>query len=581
MKKIMSLLGFAAILMTVACNKEQTNMLAGKDYKNDAGLTDKQKKVLFLVIDGARGTTVRAMQPPVLWSMRDSAIYTWTGIAEKSATNGANWTAMLTGVLAAKNGVNSNDLSAAKLSAYPIFTSRLKDAGMKLNTAAFCASATLSQQLIGNSMDVNKTFSSDAAVKAALLDQLTKDSTDIVFAEFNEVDKAGAQYGYDESVPQYTDAIAAADKNIGDIMDVLRARKTYAKEDWLVIITSSKGGSWPVAPADDDGTIFSVPDVNTFTFLYNPRFISDPIARPEKVRVAFEGKAVRMYGDPSNTYVRAECNDGGAFNLQGRNMTFECKMKMNKNANGNYSYIYPPFLGKISARSSNNPGWAFFRNGNRINFFVADGSNKAEIGSQGPELSDGNWHNISGVVRVGTNTINTALLIDGVQVDQGSIAVANVANITSTANTIIGPFKEVFSGGYLDAYIVDVRIFSTAVPNDVIKTWGERTEVNKAHPYYANLIGYWPCLDGSGSKYLDKTTNKHDFNLVGNYKWDEFADQSGYLYPAIPNFERYVPNTVDLPMVIFNWMNEPVSLDWSLDAKSWPANFRDFPPVSR
>ncbi|WP_291906053.1 LamG-like jellyroll fold domain-containing protein [Chitinophaga sp. CB10] len=582
MKKIISLLGMAAIIITVSCNKDKSDMLSGTDYKNDPALNTGERKVLFVVLDGVRGNTVRSLQPTVLWGMRDSAVYTWAGVSDASGTNGANWAAMLTGVLPAKNGVTGDDLTKANLTDYPVFTKRLKDAGIIQASAAFCASADLSQQLIGNNMDVNKVLPTDDEVTASVVAELGKEETDVIFAEYNDVDEAGKQFGYDESVPEYVAAIRKADEQVGQLLTALRARKNYKKEDWLVIVTSNKGGKWTVPPAEDDGTVFSVPEYNSFTFFYNPRFVAAPIARPEKIRVAYEGKAVRMTGDPktNGAYNRAELNDAGAFNITTRAMTFECKIKIVKNASGNYNYTYPPFFGKVNARTGNTAGWAFFRNGNSFSFYTADGTTKSEL-TPAETFPDGNWHALTGVVQPSGTSLNTYFYIDGKLLKTGSIANAKFASMTSTANTIIGPFPEVFTTNWLNAYITDVRIWNTALPEQVIKSWAERTVVNKSHPYYANLIGYWTCTDGSGKQFVDQSPFKRNYNLVGNYTWDEFADPSGYLYPVIPNFDRYVPNPVDIPMVIYNWMKQPVSLDWKLDGKTWPATYRDFPVINQ
>ncbi|MBV7531420.1 LamG-like jellyroll fold domain-containing protein [Chitinophaga sp. sic0106] len=582
MKKIISLLGMAAIITTVSCNKDKSDMMSGTDYKNDPALTTGERKVLFVVLDGVRGNTVRSLQPAVLWGMRDSAVYTWAGVSDASGTNGANWAAMLTGVLPAKNGVTSEDLSTANLNDYPVFTKRLKEAGLIQSSAAFCASAALSQQLIGNSMDVNKVLATDEEVTTNTVAELAKDEADIIFAEYNDVDEAGKQYGYDESIPEYVAAIQKADQQVGKLLSALRARKNYGKEDWLVIVTSNKGGKWTLPAAEDDGTVFSMPEVNSFTFFYNPRFVAAPIARPEKIRVAYEGKAVRMQGDPktAGAFNRAELNDAGAFNITTKEMTFECKIKMLKNASGNYSYGHPPFFGKTSARSGTTAGWAFFRNGEKFAFYVADGTVKSELPSD-PTYPDGNWHALTGVVRPSGTSLMTTFYVDGKLVKSGSIANAKFASITSTVNTIIGPFPEVFSTTWLNAYITDVRIWEAALPEEVIKTWAERTSINKSHPYYNKLIGYWSCMEGNGKQFVDQSPYKRNYNLVGTYTWDEFADPSGYLYPAIPNFERYVPNPVDVPMVIYNWMKQPVSLDWKLDGKTWPATYRDFPQINQ
>lgn len=574
MKKIISLLGVAVIFTLFACNKESASRIDRRTYPNDPGKMSGTPKVLCLVIDGARGETLKSMKPPVIWSMRDSSVFSWTGIGDASGADGATWADMLTGVTGAQHGVTGDDYTNKNLSTYPVFTKYLKDAGVMSRSAAFCASATLSRELIANSMDVNKTFTSDADVTTAVIDELKNDSASVVFAEFNKVATAGKQYGFDESVPQYNQAILDADKSVGDIMTALRGRKNFANENWLVIVTSNHGGTWPVAPEDNDGTPFSNPVQNTFTLFFNPRFESEVVVRPENIRVPYEGSAVRLYGPP-DSYVRAENADGQLYNIGSGSMTFEAKVKFNKGPNGNYTYSYPPFFGKVAARSGSTAGWAFFRNGSNISFFVGDGSTKIEI-NPSVGFSDGDWHTITGTVtKVGASYV-AAVFLDGENKVTGSMA-SNVAGIISPANTIMGYFTEVFTDQYIDLYMSDVRIFNTVVSDEVIKQWAPRTYVNKSHPNFANLIGYWPCLDAQGGAFTDKSPSGKNFSLKGNYKWAPFSDVSGFLFPVIPNQERYVPNPVDIPFMILNWMKVPVQPEWNLIGKSWPANYRDFP----
>ncbi|PSL46248.1 type I phosphodiesterase/nucleotide pyrophosphatase [Chitinophaga niastensis] len=574
MKKIIPLLGVAAILSLCACNKESKDTLDGKVYTNDPGKLSGKPKVLCLVIDGVRGETMRSLKPAVIWSMRDSAVFSWSGIGDVSGADGATWADMLTGVTGKQHGVIGDDYTKADLVNHPVFTKYLKDAGVLSRSAAFCAAAPLSQQLIGNSMDVNKVFTSDTDVKNAVINELGNDSATIVFAEFNQVNAAGKQYGYDESIPQYVNAIQDADNKVGEIMNALRARKNYADENWLVIVTSNHGGTWPVAPQDADGTPFTNPVQNTFTLFFNPRFESQVIVRPENIRVAYEGSTVRLFGPP-DSYVRAEIADGDFYNIQGRNMTFEAKVKFNKGPNGNYTFSYPPFFGKCTQRSSANPGWAFFRNGSNISFYVADGTTKAEVGSG--NFKDGDWHNITGTVEINGNTVNTALFIDGDNKVTGSIVNANINGFKTDRNTILGYFEAVFTDQYVDMYMTDVRIFNTVVSDETIKLWAPRTYVNRAHPNYANLIGYWPCTDGKGAVFTDQSPSKKNLSLKGKYTWSSFSDLSGYLFPVIPNQEKYVPNPADIPFVILGWMKVPVQADWNLEGKAWPANYRDFP----
>jgi hypothetical protein len=578
MKKIIPFLGLAVILALFACNKERTHLMDGKAYANDPGKSSATPKVLVLVIDGARGQTLRSMRPPVIWSMRDSAVFSWDGVSDTSGANGAGWADMLTGVTSAQHGVNGDDYTNKNLATYPVFTQYLKAAGVVSRSTAFCASAVLSQQLIGNSMDVNKVLTTDVDVTTAVVDELKNDSAALVFAEFSGVDAAGKQYGYDESISQYSSAILDADNNVGNIITALRGRKNFANENWLVVVTSNHGGYWPVPLEDQDGTPFSNPQQNSFTLFFNPRFQSEVVVRPENIRGPYEGKTVRLYG-PSDKYVGAENADGTLYDIGSGSLTIEAKIKFNKGPHGDYTYSYPPFLGKIASRYGSTAGWAFFRNGKNIAFFVGDGSaSKTVYPTVG--ISDGEWHSLSATATKVGSSYQLAVFIDGE--NKGSdYLMSSMPAIRSTSNTRMGYLPEVFSDEYIDMYISDVRIFNTVVSDENIKAWAPRTYITKFHPNYENLIGYWSCLDGKGGKFADRSKSQKDFSLRGNYTWTDFSNMSNYLFPQLSNAEKFVPNPCDIPMVIFNWMKVPVQTGWNLQGKGWSANYRDFPTTDK
>ncbi|NSL87575.1 DUF4983 domain-containing protein [Chitinophaga solisilvae] len=577
MNKIISLIGTAAVLLTLACNKESADTLNGREYPNNPGITAGTPKVLCLVIDGARGESVKALKPPVLWALRDSAVFTWNGISDTTGTAGNSWADLLTGVGSNKHGVIGNDYTNINTKDHPVFFKYLKDGGITTRAAAFMTTPEVSQQLIGSQADVSNVFTTDDAVQAAVQRELQQDSAGVILAEFGDVEKAGRQFGYDVSIPQYAAAITAADKKIGEILNALRARKNFGRENWLVVITSGHGGYWPVAPEESDGTAFSNPVQNTFTLFFNPRFESQVIARPENIRVAYEGKAVRLWG-PESDYVRAECDDQGLYNVGKGQMTVEIKIKKTKNASGNYSYSHPPFFGKCNNRSGSTPGWAFFHSGEQIVFYVSDGITNRQVRVQ-KNLNDGDWHSITGTIQLVGTTYELAVFVDGENKTTDRLIASPVASTTgiiSPSKTIIGFFPTTF-GSTLDFYPSDVRIFNTVVSDEMIKRWAAKTYVNRQHPNYGNLIGYWSCLDGEGSRLTDQSPSKKNFDLKGKYAWSAFSDMSNYLYPQIANQERFVPNTVDIPLAVINWMKVPVQTGWGLESKGWPATFRDFP----
>jgi predicted AlkP superfamily pyrophosphatase or phosphodiesterase len=101
----------------------------------------------------------------------------------------------------------------------------------------------------------------DEAVK-----QLTEANSDALFLYIGQVDVAGHAHGFHPTVPQYIEAIERADKLVGQVTAAMKARKTYAQEDWLVIVTSDHGGK-----GTGHGGGHSTPEIlNSFLILSGP-----------------------------------------------------------------------------------------------------------------------------------------------------------------------------------------------------------------------------------------------------------------------------------------------------------------------
>lgn len=575
MNKFIPLFLLATLL---ACNKKAENVLGDVEYRNDIGAMPGTPKVLYLVIDGARGLSVREIKPPTIWKMRDSAVYTWNGISDSATVDGANWATMLTGVRAAKHGVKENDYSNSQLAKYPVFFQRIKESSPATRTVAITSSPDLSTQLIGNTVTENKSAGSDAAAKDAIIAELKKDEASVVMGQFRDVATAGNQYGYDVSVPEYTAAILKTDGYVKEIMNALYARKTYASERWLVVVTSSRGGAWQQDP--EDSTAMGNPKLNTFTLFFNSRFQSKVIVKPQDLRIPFEGKAVRLSGDQAATAIRGRCVDntiGDPGKLEG--MTAELKMKLNRGPNNNFRFSVPPFFSKTKDRTGSTIGWALFKNGAGTTMYVADGVIKGELNTNndngGKNTDDGEWHTYTVVFERSGGNIKMSLLVDGG--NKKSVTLASSASIVAPEGPLTVGFNPSNFGNAIDCYIADVKIWNTAIPDDVIKEWAPRTYINKEHFYYNNLIGYWPCMDGSGNRFKDYGPNKKDMLIGGAYQWTPFSDKSNYLLPGIADGTKYVPNTFDIPYQILEWLGIRREDSWGLDGHTWPAEYRDFP----
>src|SRR3546814_403401 len=123
--------GLAIGLMTLlsACNGSFEKVLPDTDYSDSINVIYGNPKVLYLIVDGARGVSVRDAQAPHITSLLPNSIYSWVSLSDDEISGDAgNWASLLTGVDKEKHGVTSNDLSSANLDEYPVIFERVKEA---------------------------------------------------------------------------------------------------------------------------------------------------------------------------------------------------------------------------------------------------------------------------------------------------------------------------------------------------------------------------------------------------------------------------------------------------------------------
>ncbi len=65
---------------------------------------------------------------------------------------------------------------------------------------------------------------------------------DATFVYFGNVDILGHTYGFHPKAPRYTNGIEEVDAHVGRILEAMRKRPTYAKEDWLILVCTDHGG---------------------------------------------------------------------------------------------------------------------------------------------------------------------------------------------------------------------------------------------------------------------------------------------------------------------------------------------------
>ncbi|AIM35714.1 hypothetical protein KO02_02745 [Sphingobacterium sp. ML3W] len=557
------------IMLLVSCNKDFPNLLQNFNEAKDS--PENRDKVLMVIIDGLAGPAVQDLEPVNLTEMTRSGMVTYGSLADPTVdfklTNAAVASTLLTGVNAKKNKVTTDDLSNLDTDAYPTIFSRLKSVKKQEVSALYTSSDDYATYL-GKDAHVQK-GATDEAVVANAINGLKTDSADLNVVHLKAVDQAGAASGYDVSAAAYVEAIKKMDKQVQDLVNTIKARESYLHENWLVVITSGKGGDaeTPVT----DYTAFGDSKRHTYTLMYSPKFARKILPRPNAKDVPFFGNAPK-YTYKENNQVVASLPDVSQFNMgSGSDWTITLFLKFN--APGK-EYIYPAFLAKReSAFTAGSPGW---------NLFVEYGywGFNSPISDQafGTKINDGEWHALTTVIKRSGSQDSVYVYTDGTNASVASkVSQSSIKNNNSLDNEI--PLEIGFNKGNgnrdPDFSICNLQIYNRAFTFEEVKQYGGVTHIDETFPFWDNLEGYWPGYDDvNTTKLTEKTGKAANFNIKGPVSWVSFNELVPFFQPPIgDSFFRQVPNAVDVPFMIYQWLGVSVESAWDLDGKSWSPNY--------
>ena len=560
---LLSILCYVVVMSFASCNKEFEGVL-NKDYNNDSlAVSAGKKKVLYIILDGVRGSVLSTMKPTNIVKINKNSTYSFNALNDSTTitpTNAGGWADMITGVPVTSHKIVSNDFSGNKLAEFPSIFTRLKQVSPNLKTVSLAANANFDSKLASDASE-HTLFSSDAAVQAALKGKIGNNDTDFIVAQFNSADVAGSNGGYNVTNAAYTTAITTLDGYLGEAIAAIKVRPSYADENWLVVIASNKGGVDATAPTGD-ATLFGDPSKNTYVALYNPAFDAKVYGKPNTTELAYTGKSPRFQSNGSFSVKAILTNTTvGNFGATG-DYTMMFKFR---NDYGQASY-YPMFFAKRSPFNSvSSTGWGFL---NGANSSQLDWSGSPRPGF-GADIRDANWHTVAFTLSTESGQRKLNLYLDGVK--------KVTTNISRNPDNSIPITIGADAGGGSDQanfLFTDLAIFNVAIPEVDVVTYMKR-EMNKNNPYFANLLGWWPCNEGSGFVLKDRSGKGNDFNLSANGTWSSFNDLSPNINPSISGVAyRTVPNGVDLPFTIYNWFSVLPPASWGLTGRSFSPNYR-------
>jgi hypothetical protein len=552
--KSISLCSLALGLLTVlnACKKYENPPQIFEEY--GSGLNGQaERKVLIINIDGLAGAELLKVNPTNISALTKTAKYSYGVLPDAVSSDAGTWASMLTGVSSAKHGIvddtyipvaDQGDPDAPVIP-YPTFLSRLLDVRPEFKTVTITTNEALNRYMIH--ADHRILPQNDAAVKDSAVNIVQSNNSKAILVDFRDVEAAGKAFGYSADLPDYKAAIEKTDGYIGEITTALKARKTYAAEDWLVIVTTNRGGS----------------DTNPkpgFIICSNPSLKSQEITKSGFNTMHFSGTS-------TNAVIK---DDNGLYDA-GTDKDFTVQLQIKMNA----SNYYPGFFSKSTGVSGSvTTGWTMFQQGTDYGVIFGGSANGGKGKTQllGNSIVDDKWHTITMTVKLSGGVRTVTLYTDGVPV--GSADITGTKNI-STSNPLILGHKNVDGSDALDFYAADVEYFNVALDDATVLANIALKDITK-HPYYSNLTGFWRIDDGGGAIVSNLAPVGYNFLMKGTSVWDALGNDipvSRVSQNVTDGAVSIVATGPDVAGLTFYWLKVPISSDWSLDGVGWLSNY--------
>lgn len=163
------------------------------------------------------------------------------------------WCSILTGEWADVHGITGNDITK-KMDTKTLLTSLTEDkiiddavfatrwkGHFSRNNATYLAEV---DYCTANELNVDFALcKNDADTHAYTMNEIVKDDcADFIFSIYEPTDGTGHDKGFSFNNPKYKEAFKLEDSMALEVINGIKDRDTYEKEDWLIVITSDHGG---------------------------------------------------------------------------------------------------------------------------------------------------------------------------------------------------------------------------------------------------------------------------------------------------------------------------------------------------
>lgn len=521
----------------------------------------KKRKVLLIGIDGATGEDMKKIMPPIISSILPNSKYSWQSRSDAPVNDAGTWKNIMTGIATIHKIQDSTFIvpeSASEHDAvveYPSLIERLQATPKMRYSVAVSPWKTLVDRLLLYADEPIAVANDDAAADTAVK-KIGINKADLIVVNFNQVNQAGLKYGYAADVPEYKAAVTQVDTYVGKLLDAVKARKTYANEEWLVVITSNHGG------VNKGFTSQTERERNSFNIYYNPGFKKVEIDNVP-LTDGFLFPASKAVTDVKATLVAANSSIYEVGASGDKTIQIKAQIRSSSSSNGANFVLFS----KLNHSYSGTNGWEIMVQVN------VDGTRQYRailgyntlIGVGAPtKLQLNQWSAITLKIYTEAGKRMAVLYIDGVAGTPTDITGRTIG--TNAYDLTLGNITSAVNSG---SFVVnDIAIYNKALSDTEIKNYTCSDGVTVSDP---NLIGYWPCKQVNGGKLLNQAPSAlgKDLAFSGNGgAWNAFEKSVCNVVAPSGNTVMAVSNS-DIASQIIYWFGVNVEDSWKLNGKSW------------
>ncbi|MGN0127838.1 alkaline phosphatase family protein [Glutamicibacter soli] len=201
-----------------------------------------KKKTLVIGLDGAAMAQINKKNTPNMAKLISEGMVSESNLYANPmapTVSGAGWSSIATGVWPDKHKVPDNSFSNPNYDQYPDYLTRIENARAQSSTLVVGTWSPIPDKVFAKGADLKLRGGNDAGTTAKAVDYLLNGNPDSTFVHLDEIDGAGHSNGSDSIA--YTRGHKTADQQIGQMLQAIEQRKTYHKEDWVVMVTSDHG----------------------------------------------------------------------------------------------------------------------------------------------------------------------------------------------------------------------------------------------------------------------------------------------------------------------------------------------------